>query len=121
MPHVSDAWLLLSDLTSLSCYSRRDHSACTTYFCKAEAGGSDSLEAALQEEWIPFRRVQEGQKEFHFRNPQVMTGRQGRAVFRMEVAEPIWGGAKSITPEFWASLRRTHDGHVPRASVASVT
>ncbi|XP_050788664.1 platelet-activating factor acetylhydrolase 2, cytoplasmic isoform X1 [Gopherus flavomarginatus] len=49
----------------------RDHSACATYFCKAEAGGSDSLEAALQEEWIPFRRVQEGQKEFHFRNPQV--------------------------------------------------
>ncbi|NXF83997.1 PAFA2 acetylhydrolase, partial [Sclerurus mexicanus] len=40
----------------------RDHSAATTYFCTAEAG---------REEWIPFQRVPEGQKEFYFRNKQV--------------------------------------------------
>uniref|UniRef100_A0A8C8SZ83 Platelet-activating factor acetylhydrolase n=1 Tax=Pelusios castaneus TaxID=367368 RepID=A0A8C8SZ83_9SAUR len=49
----------------------RDHSACATYFCKVEAGESNPLEAVLQEEWIPFQRVQEGQKEYHFRNQQV--------------------------------------------------
>ncbi|NXQ24778.1 PAFA2 acetylhydrolase, partial [Alaudala cheleensis] len=40
----------------------RDHSAATTYFCTAEAG---------TEEWLPFRRVPPGQKEFYFRNKQV--------------------------------------------------
>ncbi|NXM07346.1 PAFA2 acetylhydrolase, partial [Tyrannus savana] len=40
----------------------RDHSAATTYFCKAGAG---------REEWIPFQRVPQGQKEFYFRNKQV--------------------------------------------------
>ncbi|XP_039589526.1 platelet-activating factor acetylhydrolase 2, cytoplasmic isoform X2 [Passer montanus] len=39
----------------------RDHSAATTYFCPAEAG---------TEEWIPFQRVPQGQKEFYFRNKQ---------------------------------------------------
>ncbi|XP_056365185.1 platelet-activating factor acetylhydrolase 2, cytoplasmic isoform X2 [Oenanthe melanoleuca] len=38
----------------------RDHSAATTYFCTAEA----------VEEWIPFQRVPQGQKEFYFRNKQ---------------------------------------------------
>ncbi|NXY39523.1 PAFA2 acetylhydrolase, partial [Pomatorhinus ruficollis] len=40
----------------------RDHSAATTYFCTAEPG---------TEEWIPFQRVPQGQKEFYFRNKQV--------------------------------------------------
>uniref|UniRef100_A0A8B9Z8Z2 1-alkyl-2-acetylglycerophosphocholine esterase n=1 Tax=Buteo japonicus TaxID=224669 RepID=A0A8B9Z8Z2_9AVES len=39
-----------------------DHSASATYFCKAEAG---------REEWIPYQRVPQGQKEFYFRNKQV--------------------------------------------------
>ncbi|NXL35138.1 PAFA2 acetylhydrolase, partial [Glaucidium brasilianum] len=40
----------------------RDHSASVTYFCPAEAG---------REEWIPYHRVPQGQKEFYFRNKQV--------------------------------------------------
>ncbi|NXR13613.1 PAFA2 acetylhydrolase, partial [Semnornis frantzii] len=40
----------------------RDHSACTTYFCTAEAG---------REEWIPYQEVPQGQKEFYFRKQQV--------------------------------------------------
>lgn len=40
----------------------RDGSAATTYFCTAEAG---------TEEWIPFQRLPQGQKEFYFRNKQV--------------------------------------------------
>ncbi|NXK16891.1 PAFA2 acetylhydrolase, partial [Arenaria interpres] len=40
----------------------RDHSASATYFCPAEAGA---------EEWIPYQRVPQGQKEFYFRNKQV--------------------------------------------------
>ncbi|XP_074750615.1 platelet-activating factor acetylhydrolase 2, cytoplasmic isoform X6 [Strix uralensis] len=39
----------------------RDHSASVTYFCPAEAG---------REEWIPYQRVPQGQKEFYFRNKQ---------------------------------------------------
>ncbi|NWU92014.1 PAFA2 acetylhydrolase, partial [Upupa epops] len=39
----------------------RDHSASTTYFL-TEAG---------QEEWIPYQRVPQGQKEFYFRKKQV--------------------------------------------------
>ncbi|KAG6931305.1 platelet activating factor acetylhydrolase 2, partial [Chelydra serpentina] len=73
----------------------RDHSACTTYFCKAEAGGSDSLEAGLQEEWIPFRRVQEGRKEFHFRNPQVHQ-RANECVRGLRLVQDINSG-KAVT------------------------
>ncbi|XP_044853934.1 platelet-activating factor acetylhydrolase 2, cytoplasmic isoform X1 [Mauremys mutica] len=73
----------------------RDHSACATYFCKAEAGGSDSLEAALQEEWIPFRRVQEGQKEFHYRNPQVHQ-RANECVRGLRLVQDISSG-KAVT------------------------
>uniref|UniRef100_A0A8C3U141 Platelet-activating factor acetylhydrolase n=2 Tax=Catharus ustulatus TaxID=91951 RepID=A0A8C3U141_CATUS len=40
----------------------RDRSAATTYFCTAQAGA---------EQWIPFQRVPQGQKEFYFRNKQV--------------------------------------------------
>ena len=40
----------------------RDHSASATYFCTAEAG---------REEWIPYQRVPQGQKEFYFRKKQV--------------------------------------------------
>ncbi|NXG48113.1 PAFA2 acetylhydrolase, partial [Psilopogon haemacephalus] len=40
----------------------RDHSACTTYLCRAEAG---------QEQWIPYQQVPPGQKEFYFRKQQV--------------------------------------------------
>ncbi|NXP76673.1 PAFA2 acetylhydrolase, partial [Ramphastos sulfuratus] len=40
----------------------RDHSACTTYFCTAEAG---------REEWIPYQEVPQGQKEFYFRKQQI--------------------------------------------------
>ncbi|XP_054251180.1 platelet-activating factor acetylhydrolase 2, cytoplasmic [Indicator indicator] len=40
----------------------RDHSASTTYFCRAEPG---------REEWIPFQQVPQGQKEFYFRKKQI--------------------------------------------------
>uniref|UniRef100_K7FRJ0 Platelet-activating factor acetylhydrolase n=1 Tax=Pelodiscus sinensis TaxID=13735 RepID=K7FRJ0_PELSI len=73
----------------------RAQSACATDFCKAEAGESDSLEAALQEEWIPFRRVQEGQKEFHVRNPQVRQ-RANECVRGLRLMQDIASG-KAVT------------------------
>ncbi|NXS66502.1 PAFA2 acetylhydrolase, partial [Pandion haliaetus] len=47
---------------AVAALEHRDHSASATYFCKAEAG---------REEWIPYQRVPQGQKEFYFRNKQV--------------------------------------------------
>lgn len=49
----------------------RDQSASATYFCKLEPKESDLSSSQLQEEWLPYQRVPEDQKEFRFRNPQV--------------------------------------------------
>ncbi|NWS27978.1 PAFA2 acetylhydrolase, partial [Polioptila caerulea] len=60
----------------------RDHSAATTYFCTAEAG---------TEEWIPFQRVPQGQKEFYFRNKQVHQRAQ-ECVRALRLFQGIAGG-----------------------------
>uniref|UniRef100_A0A8C9MUV3 1-alkyl-2-acetylglycerophosphocholine esterase n=1 Tax=Serinus canaria TaxID=9135 RepID=A0A8C9MUV3_SERCA len=73
--------------------AHRDHSAATTYFCPAEAG---------TEEWIPFQRVPQGQKEFYFRNKQVHQRAQ-ECVRALRLFQGIAGGrsAPSILPQDW--------------------
>ncbi|NXD43208.1 PAFA2 acetylhydrolase, partial [Copsychus sechellarum] len=70
----------------------RDHSAAATYFCTAEA----------VEEWIPFQRVPQGQKEFYFRNKQVHQ-RARECVRALRLFQGIAGGraVPSILPQGW--------------------
>ncbi|XP_068773704.1 platelet-activating factor acetylhydrolase 2, cytoplasmic isoform X3 [Struthio camelus] len=72
----------------------RDHSASATYFCPAEAGEAAAAAEALREEWIPYRRVPPGQKEFHFRNKQVHQ-RAGECMRGLQLFEDISSG-KSV-------------------------
>lgn len=66
----------------------RDHSASATYFCKAEAG---------REEWIPYQRVPQGQKEFYFRNKQVPGwGVKGGQPGRREIPPASQAGPASL-------------------------
>uniref|UniRef100_A0A8D0L3T0 Platelet-activating factor acetylhydrolase n=1 Tax=Sphenodon punctatus TaxID=8508 RepID=A0A8D0L3T0_SPHPU len=74
----------------------RDHSASATYFYKPVPETPASAEAAAaEEEWIPFQRAQEGQKEFHFRNPQ-LHHRAGECIQGLRLLQDIESG-KAVT------------------------
>ncbi|NXG88385.1 PAFA2 acetylhydrolase, partial [Stercorarius parasiticus] len=74
---------------AVAALEHRDHSASATYFCPAEAGN---------EEWIPYQRVPQGQKEFYFRNKQVHQ-RAEECVRALQLFEDIDSG-KSVPNVF---------------------
>ncbi|XP_073937042.1 platelet-activating factor acetylhydrolase 2, cytoplasmic isoform X2 [Castor canadensis] len=69
----------------------RDKSASTTYFCKQASEENQPTNESLEEEWIPYRRIEEGEKEFHIRNPQGSID-----VNRVAVMGHSFGGATAI-------------------------
>ncbi|XP_062961487.1 platelet-activating factor acetylhydrolase 2, cytoplasmic isoform X2 [Cynocephalus volans] len=69
----------------------RDQSASATYFCKQAPEENQPSSESLEEEWIPFHRIGEGEKEFHVRNPQGSID-----MSRVAVMGHSFGGATSI-------------------------